>query len=49
MEDEALNVYERALLFLYQARLEAAGIKAELKVVKRDSQENERPVRCFPA
>lgn len=39
MENKTLTVYERALLFLHQTRLEMHGIKAELKVIRRDGSE----------
>lgn len=40
MEQEPLTVFERAVMFLYQARLESIGIKAELRVVRPGESEN---------
>lgn len=49
MENTALTVYERAFLFLCQARLEAAGIQAELTVVRRDGSKIQVPKGYNPA
>ena len=35
MEEEKMDVFARAMLYIYQARLENIGVKADLKVVRR--------------
>lgn len=39
MKNEELDVFDRALLFLYTAALREAGIEAKLKVVKVPDEE----------
>ena len=35
MKDNSMDVFARAFLYIYQARLENLGLKGELKVVRR--------------
>lgn len=39
MENEELDVFARALLFLYSAVLEKEGLEADLRVVKASGEE----------
>ena len=39
MENVTLTVYERAFLFLQQERLKKRGIKAEIKMIRKDGSE----------
>lgn len=36
MKDNSMDVFARAFLYIYQARLENMGLKADLKVVRRE-------------
>lgn len=42
MENEELDVFARALLYIYQARLENLGLKADMKPVRRKKPEMPR-------
>lgn len=44
MEQEPLTVFERAVMFLYQTRLESIGIKAELRRARPGESENKLTV-----
>lgn len=35
MNDNSMDVFARAFLYIYQARLESLGFKGELKAVRR--------------
>lgn len=39
MEEEKMDVFARALLYIYQARLENMGLKADFKVVRKKKPE----------
>lgn len=39
MDEEKLDVFARALLYIYQARLENMGLKADFKVVRKKKPE----------
>lgn len=41
MNDSSMNIFGRAMLYIYQARLENLGLKGELKAVR--VTEPERP------
>lgn len=40
MKDNSIDVFGRAMLYIYQARLENVGLKGELRAVRVEASES---------
>lgn len=46
MKDDTIDVFGRAMLYIYQARLENLGLKGELKAVRVKEQGSEQEMEA---
>lgn len=46
MKDDTIDVFGRAMLYIYQARLENLGLKGELKAVRVKGQDSEQEMEA---
>lgn len=46
MKDDTIDVFGRAMLYIYQARLENLGFKGELKAVRVKGQGSEQEMEA---